>query len=460
MSITNDPITNGTAPLYVSGVYAPVPDEIDAFDLTVHGAIPPELNGRYLRNGPNPLPGEDSGHWFTGRGMLHGIRIRDGKAQWYRNRWIDTDPTGDPVLGPDGRDLRRNSANTHVIEHGGALLALCEGGLPYAVTPDLETVGSHDFAGRLRTAMTAHPKTDPVTGELFFYGYSVTEPYLTFHIADAQGILTTSMPIEVPGPTMMHDFAITEHYVVWLDLPVVFDQRPLLAMPFSWSEDYGARIGIMPRYGGPVTWIEVDPCYVFHVGNAREDAHGRVILDAVRYSPETFATMWQGPMRRESARHGHGSLVADAGMTSVLYRWQLDPVRGCVTEQQLDDQEIEFPSINDDACGRDSRYLYAVSGAHTGGVLKYDTGTGSVAAHRFRRPHHVGEAAFVPSGEAAAEDEGWLMTIATPVDGSNSALMIFDATDVEAGALARIDLPRRVPAGFHGSWIPDDGEEQ
>lgn len=147
------------APLYLNGVYAPVPDEIDAIDLPVTGAIPPELDGRYLRNGPNPMPGDDSGHWFTGQGMLHGVRISGGRAQWYRNRWINTETRHrEAVYGPDGRDLRRNSANTHVIEHGGALLALCEGGLPYRVTPDLDTVGAHDFGGRLRTAMTAHPR--------------------------------------------------------------------------------------------------------------------------------------------------------------------------------------------------------------------------------------------------------------------------------------------------------------
>lgn len=454
-------MTTEAASLYLSSVYAPVPDEVDAVDLPVSGAIPPELDGRYLRNGPNPVRGEDSGHWFTGRGMLHGIRVSDGRARWYRNRWVDTDATtGEPVPGPDGRDLRENSANTHVIEHGGTLLALCEGGLPYRVTPDLETLGAHDFSGRLRTAMTAHPKTDPLTGELFFYGYSSVEPYLTFHIADETGRLKTSTAIDVPGPTMMHDFAITEHYAIWLDLPVVFDHRPAGAMPFSWSEDYGARIGIMPRYGGTVTWIEVDPCYVFHVGNAREDEQGRVNLDAVRYAPEVFRAIWEGPMRPDSTTQGHGSLEADDSRTSVLYRWQLDPVRGTVTEQQLDDRGIEFPSINDDAVGHHSRYLYAVSGTRNGGVIKYDTTNGAVGEYHFTDPQHVGEAVFVGSTQSDGEDDGWLLSITTAAEGHGSALVILDATDVGAGPVATIGLPRRVPAGFHGSWITATEEER
>lgn len=323
---------------YLDGVYAPVPDEIETRNLEVTGSLPPELDGRYIRNGPNPKLGttmqvDEGGHWFAGAGMLHGVRLSGGKAEWYRNRWVNTEiadgADGEPAIGPDGRDLRRNVANTHLIEHGGSLLALCEGGLPYEVTGELETKGSYDFGGRLRTAMTAHSKTDPVTGELYFYGISMAPPYLTFHVADAGGRLTATMPVDVPTPTMMHDFAITEHYVIWMDLPVVFDPDHLgRSMPFGWSEQYGARLGLMVRTGGPVQWFDIDPCYVFHVGNAREDDQGRVLLDAVRYSPTEFGKFWQADSQ---------------AAVSVLHRWTIDPVRAVVTEQQVDDRNIEFP---------------------------------------------------------------------------------------------------------------------
>ncbi|QDP97655.1 dioxygenase [Microlunatus elymi] len=444
--------------MFTGGVFAPVPDEIDAHDLEVIGNIPAELDGRYLRNGPNPLPGDRAAHWFIGHGMLHGVRISSGRALWYRNRWVDNSAaTGQPILDASGRDLRRNSANTHVIEHGGALLALCEGGLPYEVTGELDTVGPYDFGGRLRTAMTAHPKTDPVTGELYFYGYSATAPYLTFHVADAAGRLLCSVPVDVPGPTMMHDFAITEHYVIWLDLPVVFRPQDRPTMPFVWDENYGARIGVMSRMAGrgapaTVQWFDIDPCYVFHVGNAREDDHGRLILDAVRYAESTFSMMW-GAIGGSSSR-GHGNLVADAGLSSVLHRWLIDPATGRISEAQLDDRDVEFPSINDDHVGRASRYLYAVSGSGNGGVIKYDTDSGATTEHQFEEPHHVGEAVFVPGRRAdAAEDEGWLLSIVSPADGGRSELLIMDAGAVAAGPVARVILPRRVPAGFHGSWI-------
>jgi carotenoid cleavage dioxygenase-like enzyme len=453
--------TDTSAAIFSSGSYAPVPDEIEIADLEVIGAIPPELDGRYLRNGPNPMPGDKAGHWFVGRGMLHGVRIRGGRAYWYRNRWIDTSTSsGVPILDVNGRDLRRNSANTHVIEHGGSLLALCEGGLPYQVTPELDTIGPYDFHGRLRTAMTAHPKLDPASGDLYFYGYSVTWPFLTFHVADAAGRMITSVPIDVPGPTMMHDFAITEHYIVWLDLPVVFNPEAGSRMPFGWQDSYGARIGLMAknagRGGSPVVrWFDVDPCYVFHVGNAREDAQGRVLLDAVRYSEASFAAGWR--MIGASAGNGHGNLVADGQLSSVLHRWTLDPAQGRIVETQLDDRAIEFPSINDERVGRSSRYLYAVSGSANGGVIKYDTDRGAVTEHHFESPHQVGEAVFVSAAAAnGQEDAGWLISIISPADGDPAELVIIDATAVGSGPVARVRLPRRVPAGFHGSWIADN----
>ncbi|MFJ5116108.1 carotenoid oxygenase family protein, partial [Streptomyces sp. NPDC088551] len=158
-------------------------DETDGFDLTVTGTLPPELNGRYLRTGTNPRPGEDPGHLFTGNGMLHGVRLRDGRAEWYRNRWVRTSKfAGKRLRNEDGSvDLTAVGANTHVIAHADKLLALTESGFPYEVTGELGTVGPCTFGGRLTTAMTAHPKEDPVTGELLFFGYSAVAPHLTYH---------------------------------------------------------------------------------------------------------------------------------------------------------------------------------------------------------------------------------------------------------------------------------------
>ena len=458
-----------TTPLHLTGHLAPVADEIDAVDLPVEGALPPELTGRYLRNGPNPLPGEPSPHWVTGHGMVHGIRLRAGRAEWYRNRWVRTKAlAGESMIGPNGIDHSVGVANTHVIAHAGRIMALVESSFPHVLTPELGTVGPCDFDGRLTTAMTAHPKTDPVTGELHFFGYGVLPPYLTYHRLSAAGELVTSAEIAVPGPTMMHDFAITDRHAVFLDLPMVFSFARLeRGMPFGWDDSYGARIGVMPlAHPGRVTWFDVDPSYVFHVGNAHTDAAGRVVLDAARYAAPDALAMWDGPGAIGGGDPAGPAAAAPATGRARLHRWVLDPATGAVTESALTDRPVEFPTVDDERVGREARYRYAVTDPDGGsGIVKFDASTGVVHEHALGPDVVAGEAVFVPAAASRAdhpatagraEDDGWLLTITTRRDGSASQLLVLDATDVAGPSVAAVTLPRGVPSGFHGSWIADD----
>jgi carotenoid cleavage dioxygenase-like enzyme len=289
-------------------------------------------------------------------------------------------------------------------------------------------------------------------------------PYLTYHRLSAKGELVESREIAVPGPTMMHDFAITASHVVWLDLPVVFDVSLVgKGMPVGWDEAYGARIGVMPRGGhgaggsrggrrggrrggGAVVWFDVDPCYVFHVGNARDDEAGRVVLEAVRYTPGQFSAIW-GSIGGQA---NPAAAAAEAG-GAHLHRWVFDPSSGTVKEEQLDDRGVEFPTINDGLTGLPSRFLYTVS---ENAVVKYDTTPGSAATHDLRADQVPGEAVFVPSSAGVAEDAGWLLSIVTSRTGDESELLVLDASDLTQ--VASVRLPRRVPAGFHGSWIGDE----
>ena len=215
----------GTGDFFRSGNYAPVADELTEFDLPVEGAIPAELDGWYLRNGPNPR--QATAHWFSGDGMIHGVRSRAGGPPWYRNRWVRTDSFAKsfPLYNADGtRNLRASVANTHVVNHAGKTLALVESSLPYEITNDLETLGAYDFGGKLVDSMTAHPKICPTTGELHFFGYgNIFAPHVTYHRADANGELTVNRPLDVPALTMMHDFALTAEHVIFMDLPIVFN---------------------------------------------------------------------------------------------------------------------------------------------------------------------------------------------------------------------------------------------
>jgi carotenoid cleavage dioxygenase len=250
---------------------------------------------------------------------------------------------------------------------------------------------------------------------------------------------------------MMHDFAITENHVVWLDLPVVFDLELVgnVGMPYRWDDGYGARLGVMPRTGeGAVRWFEVDPCYVFHVGNAYEDASGQVVLDAVRYRPADFLRAWQ-------AVGGRGDVEYPAPATgfiggALLHRWTLDTATGKATEEMLDDRGVEFPTHDESRTGLPHRVLYSVS---DDAIVKYDLRTGASAAHELGPDAAPGEAVFVPAADARGEDDGWLLSIVSDRAGRGSELLVLDAADLSRTASVR--LPRRVPMGFHGSWIPD-----
>jgi len=432
-------------PIFRTGDYAPVPDELTAFDLAVEGAVPAELNGWYLRNGPNPR--EAGGHWCTGDGMIHGVRLENGRAAWYRNRWVRTESFEQPfpVYNPDGsRNLHSSIANTHVIRHAGKTLALMEFSLPYEITNDLKTLGAYDFGGKLMDSMTAHPKICPTTGELHFFGCgNIFEPHVTYHRANADGELIINRPIDVPGLTLMHDFALTAEHVVFMDLPLVFNLRLALAqqderdLPYRWDDSYGARLGVLRRDDpyGPVRWLDVDPCYVFHIANAY-DSGNSIVLEVVRY-PE----MWRNSSEFE--------------VDAALWRWTIDLDAGDVEETQLDDRGVEFPRVDDRLVGAAARYSVAVG---SGCLVRYDLDRGIASEHRFGAagvPGAPGEAVFAPSPGRSDELSGWYLTyVYDPVrDGSD--LVIIDASDFEGEPVARVRLPRRVPHGFHGNWIPD-----
>ena len=261
MSTTED------LPVHLRGNGAPVYEEQTLTNVRVTGHIPAELNGRYLRNGANPITGM-SDHPFLGDGMIHGVRLRDGNAEWYRNRYVQTPFMSDPDrviidMGASLTDMTQSKANTNVIGHAGMILALEEGHFPYALNGNLDTLGPTSFDGVLTGPFTAHPKTCPATGELIAFGYSMLEPYLTYLRVSADGKLVQKENITVGGPTMMHDFNITRNHVIFMDLPAVFDIDLAIRgeMPITWGHNYPARLGVMPRNGNDsnVTWYDITP---------------------------------------------------------------------------------------------------------------------------------------------------------------------------------------------------------
>lgn len=454
---------------FLSGIYEPVSDERDDTDLRVTGAIPAALRGSFLRNGPNPqFPPRGRYHVFDGDGMIHGIDLADGRAR-YRNRYIVSSglqverELGRAVYGglaeftmPEPEIAERggivkNTANTNIIRHGGRLLALMEAGPPTELSSDLETLGTIDFDGALAGPMTAHPRTDPATGDMHFFGYEPFPPYLRYHVANAAGALVRTEEIPIGRSVMMHDFVITENHVVFFDLPALFDVSAMLegGAGFRFDADAGARIGLMPRSGtgADTRWYDIDPCYVFHFVNAWE-RDGAVVIDGCRAPQLPVAFGDDAP--------------PSGDVEPRLHRWTVDPAAGTVSTQRLDDRAADFPRINDDYTGRRNRWSYL---GHTrswdgdeavfDGVTVRDNDADTDVSFTYGSTSVSGEAVFAADPDGTEENDGWLLNFVTDLADNSSRFSILDARDVEAGPVADIHLPRRVPFGFHGNWMAD-----
>ncbi len=451
---------------FLEGNFAPVHEEITVDDLKVIGELPAGLSGMFVRNGPNPqFPPIGQYHWFDGDGMLHGVRISNGKAS-YRNRYVQTRgfkierdenrAIWAGILGPSQPNNPygpyKNVANTALTWHAGQFLALWEGGAPHAIElPGLETVGEYTYNGKLTSSFTAHPKIDPVTGEMMFFGYSFVPPFLKYSIASAEGELLRTVPIELPVGVMMHDFAITEHYTIFMDLPVTFRmERMQRGEPgLMFESDRPSRFGIVPRHGdnSSIRWFESSPCYVFHTLNAYEEGD-EVVLVACRMNSTNILMSEPTPVENE-------------GDIARLYRWRFNLTTGMVREEVLDDRASEFPRVNEQLLGRPTRYGYTAWIATPPmplihGLIKYDFSNGNSQIHEFGAGRYGGEAVFVPRPGAAAEDDGWLITFVHDTVEETSELVVVNAQDVTAEPIARILIPQRVPYGFHGAWVSEE----
>ncbi|MBA03692.1 MAG: dioxygenase [Gammaproteobacteria bacterium] len=436
-----------TPPAHLSGNGRPVVEETFNNKLNVTGSIPAVLDGQYMRNGSNPYTGT-SAHPFLGDGMIHAIKLRDGEAHSYRNRYIQTPFIEDPslnIMDPSVvTNYKASKANTHIIGHAGKFLALEEGHFPYEIDGELNTLGPTDFNGALTGSFTAHPKICPITGEMLAFGYSAFPPYLRYLRVSPTGELVQSEQITVGGPTMMHDFNITNNYIIFMDLPAVFDLEMAMRgeLPIRWDDNYPARLGVMPRTGNDaqVTWYDINPCYVFHPMNAFEE-EDKIILDVARYSH-----IW-----RESNMDFP---------SPNLWRWSIDTTKKSVTETQLDDRPAEFPRVADRVVGQKYRYGYMMSPAgnresnnSTSAILKYDNDHSKRKQIELRSGITAGEPVFVPSENSKFEDDGFLMTYIYDATSDQSQFVIYDAATMDSNPIASIDLPR-IPDGFHGSWIP------
>jgi carotenoid cleavage dioxygenase len=453
--------------VWLLGNRAPALEERDETSLRVEGELPAQLSGMLLRNGPNPqfVP-KGRYHWWDGDGMLHGISIEQGRAS-YRNRWVRTKgfmaerDAGHAVwrgmmyppdfANPHGP--RKNPSNTNVMFVGGRVLSLWEGGRPHVIrVPSLETQGVETFGGRLKGPMTAHPHRDAKTGEVMFFGSSAVPPYCTYGVIDATGAIVHLTQLDLPAPSLMHDFVFTERYAVICDFPckLRIERGMRGENPISWEPELGSRFGVIPRRGSQadVRWLVANPGYVFHFANAYEEGD-TIVIHGSRMPQTSFA-----------AGGGAGLLAgqnnADEGR---LHRFVLNLRTGLVSEQALDDRAVDFVRIHPEHWGRPYRFTYgsycrdAIEPGSFDHLIKYDHVRNTSEVRPLGGSVRCGDSVFVPHPNASAEDEGWVLALTHDESSQQSELLVVNAQDFTGEAQARVFMPSRVPYGFHAEWL-------
>jgi carotenoid cleavage dioxygenase-like enzyme len=457
---------------FLTGYYAPLHMECDAPNLPITGVMPKALRGTLYRNGPNPqFAPRGPYHWFSGDGMLHAFEIADGRVS-YRNRWVRTPKWvmehehGEGLSGslshrhlsdPALRELNSTTANTNVIWHGERLLALEEAHAPFEVDPSsLAPRGYYRYDDKLPGAMTAHPKTDPVTGELIAFAYAATGPFtrdLMLYVADRAGRLQRSVHLMAPFPSMVHDFAVTRTHIIFPVFPLTgsMERASNGLPPYAWEPEKGTHIGVLPRNGtaDDVRWFTADPSFVFHVMNAFDDGK-QIVCDVMKYDN---APLFPRP---------DGTPVGDGPPHARLVRWTLDPDKTTsVGEQRLDNRPGEFPRFDERFAMSRYRHGYFSSAPATEGakgtrsrigLAHIDVETGHTAEWLPDLGDYCSEPVFVERHADAAEGDGWLLAVVWRGSENRSDLAVFDAADIASGPVALAHLSHRVPAGFHGNW--------
>ncbi|MET8696735.1 carotenoid oxygenase family protein [Streptomyces bauhiniae] len=458
---------------HLSGRFAPVTEEVDEVSLVVEGELPAGLDGVYLRNGPNPrfTPIGSFLYPIDGDGMLHGVWIEGGRAR-YRNRFVRTpavvaeERAGRALWGgiesmitPDEREVGPELAHTfrdlpdiNVVRHAGRLLALAEAGCPFRITPELETVGRETFGGALPAGITAHPKVDPVTGEMAVFCYALEPPYLTWSLIAPDGTVARG-PVPLDGvdePMMIHDMALTARHLVLVLAPVFFDLSAAMSggSLIDWRPAAGTRVLLIPRDGSPVREVSDDAFWLWHTVNAHDEPDGTVVLEYVQWSRLSLGDSAGGPNR------------------STLVRAVLDPATGRMRRTTLDDARVEFPRIDDRRIGaRHGQVAVAFDSERSPDLLPgefdalrwYDTGApGAPSRTWYGGDLSVGEPAFAPSPGHGGDDRGHWLAFATDRTDDSAHLLVFPAEAPESGPVARVRIPVRVPLGLHGNWLPTE----
>jgi len=458
----------------LAGNNAPIHQEDTFEDLPVIGTMPADFSGLYVRNGPNAyFPPDWRYHAYDGDGMLHAVRFDRGRVS-YRNRWIRTAALQEeqaagralwkglkePFRADRPDEPLKNTSNTDVKYHAGRLLTMWyRSGLPYAVDPfTLETLGPADFGGAI-SRISAHSRPDEHTGELLWFDYALQAPYLRYGVIGPDRQPRHQIEVPLPGPSLPHDMAVTERYTILHDFPLRPDAEALAAGRYKvrFDADAPSRFAVLPRHGqaSEIRWFEAKPAYMLHVVNAWEEGE-EVVMVGTPYRIHEDASGRPDARRLERT-------INLRQRDFLLYEWRFDLATGRTRERVLDDVlNTEFPVINSAYQGQRNRWSYHVVFPPGGreeprfpGLVKYDLETGGYIAVSAGPDFFYNEPGFAPRDDARSEDDGYLVTLVWNPREQRSEIQLFDCLGarIAQGPVARVPLPRRVPHGFHATFV-------
>lgn len=462
----------------------------DVRDVEVEGTIPQELDGAFHRVHPDNqfAPKYDNDQFFNGDGMVSMFRVHGGKVD-FRQRFAQTDKwklenaAGKSLFGeyrnhltddPSVAGKIRGTANTNVMVHAGKLYAMKEDSPCLLMNAEtLETYGYTDFGGRQRSeTFCAHPKIDPVTGNMCAFSYMSKGPMthdMSYMEISPEGELLFEVPFDNKYLCMMHDFGITEDYVLFNVMPCVTSwERLEQRLPyFGFDHSLPTWLAVLPRKAGAtaadVRWFKAPAkCFTGHVMNAFNDGT-KVYFDLAIADKNAF------PFFPDVT----GAPFDPVGAMSYLTRWSVDMASNGEEfsgVERLTGLADEFPRIDDRYAGRAYRHGWMLAfdterryegppGPFAGALntlAHIDLATGQTKTWWPGPVSGIQEPCFIPKSPNAAEGEGYLVALVDDHLANYSDLCFFDAQRVDEGPIARAKLPVKIRQGLHGNWANAD----
>ncbi|NJK57736.1 MAG: hypothetical protein HC939_17915 [Pleurocapsa sp. SU_5_0] len=470
-------ITTSKQKTWSKAIAKPAPE----FDLTplsiISGAIPSDLRGSLYRNGPGRLSRgqQQVGHWFDGDGAILGVHFTDkgatGVYRYVQTQGYLDEQSADAYIYPNyGMTAAgafwnnwfkpiKNAANTSVLALSDRLLALWEGGKPHALDLEtLETIGIDSLSALTdKKPFSAHPKVDPVTGNIFNFGVSSgANTVLNLYRCDPTGELEQQNFHPLAGLPLIHDFCLAGQYLVFLVSPVRVSIPPVMlgqksySDSLEWKPELGTEILIFDRDDlSLVSRGQTDPWFQWHFVNGYVDQNGKIVTEFTRY--EDFAT---NQYLKEVA-----SGYSETSAPGTLWSLVIDPQTAkVISNQQILNACDEFPLVSPAKVGQNWRYTYL--NVHRDGVThgselfnaiaRFDRETGKVAIADLGENSYPSEPILVPSKDNPEHD--WLLTVVYDGDTDSSEVRIYQSDRLTDAPICRLALPSVIPPGFHGTW--------